>query len=277
LKETRAMESGDILGANKVFLNSIKKKILQSNLLGEMSAKMFYELMNVIQEQVRHESAASENASKGPTGFLNKLIHEYLEWMQFKYASEMLKKESGSDGTSRRNLESQFQQPQHFDREIPILLDLVMNCMKAGEGEADDSSSSVDLESEHIAEAACQNIANVPSDNKPPTVQVLLENAAASSQQSFHSMLDGEGAQCQDEEDAAFRTLMREIDSYQNMEYDYGISDDDFIMDSSNEAPSSKDVAATATEQDKKVKAFSSIYREGSISGLEGDDEHEDD
>ncbi|KAG5684578.1 hypothetical protein PVAND_013803 [Polypedilum vanderplanki] len=132
--------SGDMADLKDILYRVMKEKLLSSNVLNDMAAKLRHEIHNVILNRVGNDMTVSINGTKGPTGLLNKLIQEYLDWMCYRYTSEMFNTETVSESTSRENLEAQFHKPENFDEEIPILLDIVMKYMRNEKEEMASSS-----------------------------------------------------------------------------------------------------------------------------------------
>lgn len=77
-------------------------------------------------------NSLKSNDTKSPTQIANNLVLEYLEWMNFQYAKDMLATESGIKSSSRDYVESKLDLSgdNSCDKELPLLLNLVGKAMK---------------------------------------------------------------------------------------------------------------------------------------------------
>lgn len=122
---------GDGDGIEKALYETIKKRLTKNNILGETKAKLLTKVIELINED--DNKGADGLASKdldSPTCLVNQLIFEYLKWMDYKYSGKMITTESGREQeTPREKLEENFQQFKNSNKEVPLLLEIIMSNM----------------------------------------------------------------------------------------------------------------------------------------------------
>lgn len=126
------MAGGDGFGVEKKLTEVLRKELDKKDILKKFKAEMRAEILDVIRYG---EKSAINQAPKGdldsPTNFMNELILEYLDWMNFHHSSSMLSAESGrTKRSSREKLEEKFKADFKFDDELPLMYSMMMRLLK---------------------------------------------------------------------------------------------------------------------------------------------------
>jgi hypothetical protein len=123
---------GDGFSLEQKLVDVIKKELDKRDILKKMKAEMRAEVLQVVRfgDKSPINEAPSEDL-KSPTCLINQLIMEYFDWMNFHYSSGMLSSESGiTKRPNRKTLEEKLKSKNGFDKELPLLFDMMMRFMK---------------------------------------------------------------------------------------------------------------------------------------------------
>lgn len=123
---------GDGFSLEQKLIDMIRKELDKRDILKKMKAEMRAEVLQFVRfgEKSPLNEAPSEDL-KSPTCLMNQLIMEYFDWMNFHYSSGMLSSESGiTKRPNRKTLEEKFKLQNGFDKELPLLLNMMMRFMK---------------------------------------------------------------------------------------------------------------------------------------------------
>lgn len=123
---------GDGFGLEQQLVEVIRKELGKRDILKKIRAEMRVEVLEVVRigDKSTLNQAPSEDINS-PTCLFNQLIMEYFDWMNFHYSTSMLSSESGiKKRGNRKTLEDKFKSSNGFDKELPLLFDMMMRFMK---------------------------------------------------------------------------------------------------------------------------------------------------
>lgn len=125
-------QCGDGYGSERQLYSVIRSELEKKEVLKKIKAKMRAEVVEIVRfgdMSVLNEAPSTRLTS--PSCMLNHLILEYFEWMNFHYTSEMLSSESGlKKRANREALEQLLNSRNGFDKDLPILFDILMRFIK---------------------------------------------------------------------------------------------------------------------------------------------------
>lgn len=127
-------QCGDGIGKGKEqrLFDILRKELEKKEFLGKIKAEMCGKILDIVRfgdkSPINEPSSTSLNS---PSCMLNHLILEYFEWMNLYFTKEMFSSEMGIKKEANRNLiEEHLNIPNGFDKDLPILFDLLMRIMK---------------------------------------------------------------------------------------------------------------------------------------------------
>lgn len=118
---------------NGMLLEVIRNRLAESGELNKVKSQLRAMVLNDVREDDKSPmNSQGSKDSTSPTQIANHLILEYLEWIGFQYSTEILATESGLSNVSSRDfVESNIEvKKETFDKELPLLLNLVNDLMK---------------------------------------------------------------------------------------------------------------------------------------------------
>lgn len=120
-------------GIEDSLLKALRNRLADQGFLERMRSEMRAAILNDVRDGKKSPiNALKSKGSNSPTQLVNNLVLEYLQWMGFQYSGEMLATESGAGVPSRGLLEAKLKLKENVvgDKELPLLLSLVMKAMK---------------------------------------------------------------------------------------------------------------------------------------------------
>lgn len=123
---------GDGLTSEQKLFAIIRQELEKKEFYKRMRAEMRAEVVQLI--RFGDKSPLNDelsNSLKSPSNILNHLILEYFDWMNLHYSSGMLSSETGIvKRTNRSAIEQNLKSHNGFDKELPILFDMMMRFIK---------------------------------------------------------------------------------------------------------------------------------------------------
>ena len=132
-------QNGDGNGIETRILDTIRKRLSYKGDLNKIKSELRAMVINDVRagDKLPINSLAKDDDAKSPSQIANHLILEYFEWFGFEYSLNMFTTESGCAGVrAREHVESKVGiKDGQFDKELPLLVTLVMNMMKKNNAE----------------------------------------------------------------------------------------------------------------------------------------------
>lgn len=120
----------DNIGNEKLLLDLIRNKLENNKELSKTRCEIRLKVLEVIRGGKNLPMNDQTSDRQTTTHFMNNLILEYLKWYGYHYTIEMFSTETGCKPISRDYLESKMNAPEQSDKDLPLLLELVMKIMK---------------------------------------------------------------------------------------------------------------------------------------------------
>lgn len=125
-------QHGDGLNSEQKLFALIRQELEKKEFYKRMRAEMRAEVVQLVRfgDKTALNDAPSSSL-KSPSNILNHLIMEYFDWMNLHYSTQMLSSETGIVKRAPRNaIEPNLKSQNGFDKDLPILFDMLMRFMK---------------------------------------------------------------------------------------------------------------------------------------------------
>lgn len=123
---------GDGLNSEQKLYAVIQQELEKKEFYNRMRAELRAEVVKLIRFGDKSPmNDAPSNSLKSPSNMLNHLIMEYFDWMNLYYSSSMLSSEAGIIKRANRSaIEQNLKEDNGFDKELPVLFDMLMRFLK---------------------------------------------------------------------------------------------------------------------------------------------------
>ncbi|CAO1405978.1 unnamed protein product [Diamesa hyperborea] len=114
----------------KLLLDLIRNTLEKNKDLSKTRCEMRLKVLEVIRGGANLPMNDQTSDRQAATQLMNSLILEYLQWYGYQYTIEMFSTETGCKPLDRDYLESKINTPEQTDKDLPLLLELVIKTMK---------------------------------------------------------------------------------------------------------------------------------------------------
>lgn len=119
----------DNIGYEKMLLDLVRNTLENSRELSKTRCEMRMKVLEVIRGGEKLPINEQIPDRQATTQFMNNLILEYMQWYGYQYTIEMFCTETGCKPLARDYLESKINAPELLDKDLPLLLEIVMKTM----------------------------------------------------------------------------------------------------------------------------------------------------
>ena len=125
-------QHGDGFNSEQKLYAIIRQELEKKEFYNKMRAEMQTEVVKLIRFGDKSPlNDAPSNSLKSPSNIFNHLIMEYFDWMNLHYSSGMFSSETGiTKRAPRSTIEENLKSHNGFDKELPILYDIIMRFLK---------------------------------------------------------------------------------------------------------------------------------------------------
>lgn len=120
----------DNIGYEKMLLDLVRDTLENNKELSKKRCEMRLKVLEIIRGEEKLSMNNQTSDCQATTQFMNNLILEYMQWHGYQYTIEMFSTETGCKPLARDYLESKIIAPEQSDKDLPLLLELVMKTMK---------------------------------------------------------------------------------------------------------------------------------------------------
>ena len=120
----------DNIGYEKMLLDLVRHTLENNKELSKTRCEMRLKVLEVIRGGEKLPMNDQKSDRQATTQFMNNLILEYMQWHGYQYTIEMFSTETGCKPLARDYLESKMNANEQSDKDLPLLLELVMKTMK---------------------------------------------------------------------------------------------------------------------------------------------------
>lgn len=120
----------DNIGYEKMLLDLVRNRLENDKELSKTRCEMRLKVLDIVRCGEKLPINEQKSDRQAITQFLNNLILEYMQWHGYQYTIEMFSTETGCKPLAREYLESKILAPEQSDKDLPLLLELVMKAMK---------------------------------------------------------------------------------------------------------------------------------------------------